>query len=92
MRGRKDSVETRKKKSEALTGIVRGPMSKEEKLKRSHANKGKPKKEGHSDSVRNAVLGNISINKDGKEKKVKKDVLDQWLAEGWQLGGRKRKK
>lgn len=91
MTGRKDSEETRKKKSEALTGIVRGPMSEEEKLKRSLANKGKPKKEGHADNVRKANLGVVSINKDGKEKKVKQDTLDQWLADGWQLGGRKRK-
>jgi len=91
MRGRKDSEETRRKKSEALTGIVRCPMSEEEKLKRSLANKGKPKKEGHADNVRKANLGVVSINKDGKEKKVKKDTLEPWLAEGWMLGGRKRK-
>jgi hypothetical protein len=90
-KGRKDSDETRLKKSLALTGIKRGPMSDLEKEKRSLANKGKKKKEGHSDNVRQANLGVVSINKDGKEKKVKKDTLDQWLAEGWMIGGRKRK-
>jgi hypothetical protein len=33
---------------------------------------------------------NISINKDGLEKKVKKDTVELWLSQGWQLGGRKR--
>jgi homoserine kinase len=66
-------------------------MSEEEKMKRSLTQKGVAKKEGHSDNVRNAVLGNISINKDSAEKKVKRDTLEQWLADGWELGGKKRK-
>lgn len=89
--GYKHSDETRLKQSLAAKGKPKGPMSEEEKLKRSLKQKGKPKKEGHADKVRNAVLGNVSINKDGAEKKVKRDTLDQWLSEGWQLGGRKRK-
>jgi len=89
--GRKDTEEAKLKKSVALKGRTKGPMSEEEKLKRSVKQKGTTKKEGHADNVRAAVLGNVSINKDGKEKKVKQDTLDQWLAEGWQLGGRKRK-
>lgn len=87
----KHSEETKKKQSMALKGIPKGPMSEEEKLKRSLKQKGVAKKAGHADNVRNAVLGNVSINKDGIEKKVKRDTLDQWLSEGWQLGGRKRK-
>ena len=66
-------------------------MSEEEKIKRSLTLKGKPKKEGHSDKVRQANIGIISINKDDTEKKVKRDTLNQWLSEGWSLGGRKRK-
>ena len=87
----KHSEETKKKQSMALKGIPKGPMSEEEKLKRSLKQKGVPKKPGHADNVRNAVLGNVSINKDGIEKKVKRDSLNQWLLEGWHLGGRKRK-
>ncbi len=87
----KHSEETKKKQSMALKGIPKGPMSEEEKIKRSLKQKGVAKKAGHADNVRNAVLGNVSINKDGIEKKVKRDTLDQWLSEGWQLGGRKRK-
>ena len=30
-------------------------------------------------------------NKEGIEKKVKRDILQQYLDEGWQLGGKKRK-
>jgi hypothetical protein len=85
------SDETKLKQKISQTGKVKGPQSEEHRKAISESIKGKPKKEGHSDSVRNAVLGNISINKDGKEKKVKQDTLDQWLAEGWMLGGRKRK-
>lgn len=85
------SEETKLKQSLAAKGKPKGPMSEEEKLKRSLKQKGVAKKAGHSDNVRNAVLGNVSINKDGAEKKVKRDTLAQWLSEGWQLGGRKRK-
>ena len=89
-KGYKHSDETREKQSLASKGKPKGPMSDEEKLKRSRTQTGVAKKEGHSDNVRNATLGNISINKDGAEKKVKRDTLDQWLADGWALGGKKR--
>ena len=89
--GYKDSEETRLKKSLALKGKPKGPMSEEQKLKRSVKQKGTKKKDGHSNNVRNAVIGNISINKEGIEKKVKRDILQQYLDEGWQLGGKKRK-
>jgi hypothetical protein len=87
----KHSEETKLKQSFASKGKPKGPMSEEEKLKRSIKQKGVPKNKDHATNIKNAVLGNISINKDGKEKKVKQDTLDQWLAEGWMLGGRKRK-
>jgi len=90
-KGYKHSDETREKQSLASKGKPKGPMSEEEKLKRSRTQTGVAKKEGHADNVRNATLGNISINKDGAEKKVKSDTLPQWLEQGWQLGGRKRK-
>jgi len=88
--GQKRSEETCLKMSLASKGKPKGPMSDEEKLKRSRTQTGVAKKEGHADNVRNATLGNISINKDGAEKKVKRDTLAQWLADGWALGGKKR--
>lgn len=89
--GRKDSDEAKLKKSLALKGKPKGPMSEEEKLKRSLTQKGVAKVKTHGANVANAVKGNISINKDGIEKKVKKDTLQTYLNDGWQLGGKKRK-
>lgn len=89
--GQKRSDETRLKQSLAKKGKPKGPMSEEEKLKRSITMTGKKKKAGHSTNVANAVKDNISINKNGVEKKVKRDILQQYLDEGWSLGGRKRK-
>lgn len=89
--GYKHSEETKEKQRQSQLGKVKGPQSEEHRKAISKSIKGKPKKAGHADNVRNAVLGNVSINKDGIEKKVKRDTLDQWLSEGWSLGGRKRK-
>jgi hypothetical protein len=89
--GRKDSDEAKLKKSLALKGKLKGPMSEEEKLKRSVTQKGVAKVKTHGANVANAVLGNISINKDNIEKKVKQDTLQSYLDQGWQLGGKKRK-
>jgi hypothetical protein len=91
MLGRKQSAETGIKKSLALKGKPKGPMSEEEKIKRSVKQKGVAKVKTHGANVANAVLGNISINKDNTEKKVKKDTLQSYLDDGWQLGGKKRK-
>jgi homoserine kinase len=66
-------------------------MKDEHKQSLSRSLMGRKKKEGHSNNVANAVLGNISINKDNTEKKVKKDTLQSYLDDGWQLGGKKRK-
>jgi len=85
------SEETKQKQSLALKGKLKGPMSEEEKLKRSVTQKGVAKVKTHGANVANAVLGNISINKDNTEKKVKKDILQSYLDDGWQLGGKKRK-
>lgn len=89
--GTKRSQETKIKMSLAAKGKPKGPMSEEEKLKRSVKQKGIAKVKTHGANVANAVLGNISINKDNIEKKVKKDTLQSYLDDGWQLGGRKRK-
>jgi len=89
--GQTRSEATKQKMSKSHLGIVKGPQTEEHRRAISESIKGKPKKAGHADNVRNAVLGNVSINKDGAEKKVKRDTLDQWLSEGWSLGGRKRK-
>jgi hypothetical protein len=91
MIGTKQSEETKLKKSLALKGKPKGPMSEEEKIKRSVKQKGVAKVKTHGANVANAVLGNISINKDNIEKKVKKDTLQSYLDDGWQLGGKKRK-
>jgi len=88
--GQKRSDETKKLMSIAKKGKLKGPMSEEEKLKRSLTQKGIPKIKTHGVNVANAVKGNISINKDNIEKKVKKDTLQGYLDQGWQLGGRKR--
>ena len=89
--GTKRSEQAKQNISLALKGKLKGPMSEEEKLKRSITQKGVAKVKTHGANVANAVLGNISINKDNVEKKVKKDVLQQYLNDGWQLGGKKRK-
>jgi hypothetical protein len=90
-RGKKRTDEFKLAQSLRFKGKPKGPMSEEEKLKRSLTQKGIPKVKTHGANVANAVKGNISINKDGIEKKVKKDKLQSYLDQGWQLGGRKRK-
>lgn len=89
-KGQKRSQETKIKMSLAAKGKLKGPMSEEEKTKRSVKQKGVAKVKTHGANVANAVLGNISINKDNIEKKVKKDTLQSYLDDGWQLGGKKR--
>jgi len=89
--GRKDSDEAKLKKSLALKGKPKGPMSEEQKQARSITMTGQKKTKSHATNVANAVLGNISINKDNIEKKVKQDTLQSYLYDGWQLGGKKRK-
>lgn len=37
------------------------------------------------------LIFSTEINKDNTEKKVKKDTLESYLTDGWQLGGKKRK-
>ena len=90
--------ETGKKISQSLKGNIPwnkgkkvGPMSEEQKQARSITMTGQKKTKSHATNVANAVLGNISINKDNTEKKVKKDTLQSYLDDGWQLGGKKRK-
>ena len=89
--GQKRTDETKRLMSLASKGKPKGPMSEEEKLKRSITMTGQKKVKTHGANVANAVLGNISINKDNTEKKVKKDTLQSYLDDGWQLGGKKRK-
>ena len=88
--GVKRRQETKDKISASLKGKPKGPMSEEQKQVRSLTQKGVPKIKTHGANVAKAVMGNISINKDGEEKKVKKDSLDSWLSQGWALGGRPR--
>jgi len=88
--GLKRSDETKLKQSMALRGRSKGPMSEEQKQARSITMKGKPKIKSHGANVAAANRGCVSINKDNIEKKVKAEVLDSWLSQGWNLGGRKR--
>lgn len=90
-RGKKRTDEFKLAQSLRFKGKPKGPMSDEAKLKRSLTQKGIPKVKTHGANVANAVKGNISINKDGIERKVKKDTLQSYLDQGWQLGGKKRK-
>ena len=91
IKGQKRSEETKKLMSLAATGKPKGPQSEEHKLAISLGGKGIKKKQGHGANVAKANIGRISINKDGIEKKVKQDTLQQYLNDGWQLGGKKRK-
>jgi hypothetical protein len=87
----KHSEETKEKQRQSQLGKIKGPQSEEHRKAISESSKGKKKTKDHATNIRAAVLGNVSINKDGTEKKVKRDTLEQWLSEGWSLGGKKRK-
>ena len=89
--GQKRTDETKNLMSIAKKGKPKGPMSEEEKLKRSITMTGQKKVKTHGANVAKANIGNISINKDNVEKKVKQDTLQSYLDQGWQLGGKKRK-
>ena len=91
IKGQKRSEETKKLMSLAAKGKSKGPQSDEHRLAISLGGKGIKKKEGHGSNVAKANIGCISINKDNIEKKVKKDTLQSYLDDGWQLGGKKRK-
>lgn len=91
IRGTKRSEETKLKMSLAAKGKPKGPQSEEHRLAISLAGKGIKKVKTHGVNVAKANIGNISINKDDIEKKVKKDTLQSYLDQGWQLGGKKRK-
>lgn len=89
-RGQKRSEETRQKMSISATGKKKGPMSEEHKSSISQSMKGHKKSSEHGHRVAAANRGVVSINKDGVEKKIKKDDLQSWLDQGWERGGKKR--
>lgn len=89
--GTKRSEQSKLNISLSLKGKLKGPMSEEEKIKRSVKQKGVAKVKSHGANVAKANIGNISINKNNIEKKVKKDTLQTYLNDGWSLGGKKRK-
>jgi hypothetical protein len=91
IKGQKRSEETKRLMSLASKGKPKGPQSDEHRLAISLGGKGIKKTKNHADNISTAVLGNISINKDDVEKKVKKDTLQIYLDQGWQVGGKKRK-
>lgn len=88
----KRSDETKALMSAWQKGVPKGPQSDEHRKAIADGVRGKPKAEGHGDNVAKANIGNISVNKGGLEKKVKGVVLQSFLAAGWALGGRPRKK
>lgn len=89
--GRKRSEEFKLAHSIRFTGVIKGPQSEEHKLAISLSSKGIKKIKSHGENVAKANIGNISINKDGVEKKVKQPDLQVWLDQGWLMGGKKRK-
>lgn len=90
IKGQKRSDETKNLMSLASKGKPKGPQSDEHRLAISLGGKGIKKVKTHGTNVAKANIGNISINKDDIEKKVKQDTLQSYLALGWQLGGKKR--
>lgn len=91
MTGKKHSSETIERMKLSQKGIPK-PKSALFRAQVKAKLTGVPKHSGHGAKVANAVLGNISINKDGIEKKVKDHQLQDYLNDGWKLGGRPRKK
>jgi hypothetical protein len=91
IKGQKRTDDTRKKMSDSHTGKIKGPQSDEHRLAISLGSKGIKKVKTHGTNVAKANIGNISINKDNIEKKVKQDTLQSYLDQGWQMGGKKRK-
>ena len=89
--GQKRTDETKRLMSLASKGKPKGPQSDEHRLAISLGGKGIKKIKSHGVNVAKANIGNISINKDDIEKKVKQDTLQSYLDQGWQLGGKKRK-
>lgn len=70
--GQKRSYETRLRMSKAHTGIPKGPMSEEEKLKRSLTMKGKAKPEGFGDKVAERMKQAFTENNPNKREDLKK--------------------
>lgn len=84
----KRSDETKALMSAWQAGVPKGPQSEEHRKAIASGGKGVKKREGHNTGKH--ATGNISINKDGKEKRVKSDTLQSFLDDGWSLGGRPR--
>lgn len=70
--GKKQSQESREKRSKSMTGFVRGPMSVEEKLKRSVANKGKKKTKEFADNCAIRMKENFQKNNPNKNPDLQK--------------------
>jgi hypothetical protein len=87
----KRSDESKERSRLAQLGI---PKPKSEAWRKSVSNTttGVPKPEGFAEKCAERVAGNISINKDGVEKRVKEHQLQEYLDDEWILGGLKRKK
>ena len=90
MKGYTHSSETKEKQRMSQLGKKKGVMSEDHKKALSDALTGHKKVEGHGAKVAAANRGVVSINKDGVEKKIKRDDLQSWIDQGWQKGGKSR--
>lgn len=70
--GYKHSAETKLKQSKSHIGKSNGPMSEQEKLKRSVANKGKSKPDGFGDKVAERMREEFSYNNPNRRPDLKK--------------------
>jgi len=87
----KRTQETRDKIGASHKGIPK-PKNAEFRARVSAKLSGVPKRKGHGDAVAAANIGVVSINKNNIERKVKQPQLQEYLDDGWSLGGRPRKK
>jgi len=87
----KQSKKNKIKKNLKLKRKLTEPISIAEKVKQSIKIKDIPQVNTQETNISNTIKSIITINKEGIEKKVKKDTLQSYLDMGWQLGGKKRK-
>lgn len=78
------NLEKANKKNKEL--FEQGLTRKGHKLSQEHKNKISDKLTGLNVGEKNHIYGKKSINKDGINKLVKKEDLDQYLSDGWSLG------
>lgn len=91
---RENTKETREKISKALKGVYVGEKNsfygkhhtEENKEKLRQMNLGKKHTEEDKAKISKKISSMVWINKDGKNKRVQKDVLQNFINEGWIQG------